>query len=115
MNRKQLCAAAFVGADGAEFTGNTILFPSKWIFRILQETKEPGFVPCRNVLVKDNKIIFRRLQVQIDINIGEGTAPETFRFQGNRWFAEDRPQASRPKLPVAETGGFFESDPRPKP
>ncbi|MGV3661260.1 MAG: right-handed parallel beta-helix repeat-containing protein [Prosthecobacter sp.] len=109
-----LCAAAFVGVDGAQFTDNTILFPTKWIFRILQETKEPGFVPCRNVLVKDNKIIFRRSQVQIDINIGDGTAPETFRFEGNHWFAEDRPQASRPKLPVEETGDVHGSDPRAK-
>lgn len=109
-----LCAAAFVGVDGAEFSGNTILFPTKWIFRILQETKEPGFVPCRNVLVKNNHIIFRRSQVQIEINIGDGTAPETFRFEGNRWFAEDRPQASKPRLPVEETGGVHGSDPRTK-
>lgn len=108
------CAAAFVGVDGAEFTGNTILFPTKWIFRILQETKEPGFVPCRNVVVKDNKIIFRRDQVQVDVNIGPGAAPETFGFDGNRWFAEDRPQASKPKLPVEETGGTYGSDPRAK-
>ncbi len=110
-----LCAAAFVGVDGAEFTGNTILFPTKWIFRVLQETKEPGFVPCSHVTVKDNKIIFRRSQVQTDINIGDGTAPETFRFEGNQWFAEDRPQASKPKLPVEETGGTYGKDPRPKP
>lgn len=110
-----LCAAAFVGVDGAEFTGNTILFPSKWIFRILQETKEPGFVPCRNGVVKNNKIVFRREQVQVEVNIGPGAAPETFRFEGNQWFAEDRPQASKPKLPVEETSGVYGSDPRAKP
>lgn len=110
-----LCAAAFVGVDGAEFTGNTILFPTKWIFRILQETKEPGFVPCRNVVVKGNKIVFHRSQVQVDVNIGPGAAPETFRFEGNRWFAEDRPQASKPKLPVEEKNGDYGSDPRAKP
>lgn len=109
-----LCAAAFVGVDGAEFTGNTILFPTKWIFRILQENREPGFVPCRNVLVKDNKIIFRRSRVQIDINSSDATSPETFRFEGNRWFAEDRPQASKPRLPVEETDGTYGSDPRTK-
>ena len=107
-----LCVAAFVGVDGAEFTSNTILFPTKWIFRILQETKEPGFVPCRNVLIKDNRIVFRRSQVQIEINIGGDTAPETFRFENNRWFAEDKPQASKPKLPGEETAGVYGSDPR---
>ncbi|MCX6838300.1 MAG: right-handed parallel beta-helix repeat-containing protein [Verrucomicrobia bacterium] len=107
-----LCAAAFVGVDGAEFSGNTILYPMRWIFRILQETREPEFTPCRNVLIKDNRIVFRRSQVQIDINIGDGTAPETFRFENNRWFAEDRPQASKPRLPVEEKDGVNGVDPR---
>ncbi len=107
-----LCAAAFVGVDGAEFSGNTILYPMRWIFRILQETREPEFTPCRNVLIKDNRIVFRRSQVQIDINIGDGTAPETFRFENNRWFAEDKPQASKPRLPVEEKDGVNGVDPR---
>jgi hypothetical protein len=102
-----LCAAAFVGVDGAEFVGNTIRYPDKWIFRILQETREPGFAPCRNVLIKDNRITFRRAQVRTDINIGSDTAPESFRFENNRWFAEDEPQASKPRLPVEEKGGIY--------
>ncbi len=106
------CAAAFVGVDGAEFTANTILFPEKWIFRILQETQEAGFAPCRNVLVKDNRICFRRAQVQTDINIGSHTAAETFRFETNHWFAEDQPQASQPKLPTPEKDGIYGRDPR---
>ena len=107
-----LCAAAFVGVDGVEFSGNAINFPTRWIFRILQETHEPGFVPCRNVLIRDNRIVFRRAQVQIEINIGDGPAPGTFRFENNRWFAEDRPRASKPKLPVEEKGGIYGVDPR---
>lgn len=102
-----LCAAAFVGVDGAEFINNTIVYPEKWIFRILQEQKAPDFAPCRNVLVKDNHITFRRSQVQTDLNIGAGTAPETFRFENNHWLAEDKPQASKPKLPVEEKGGVY--------
>jgi Right handed beta helix region len=102
-----LCAAAFVGVDEAVFSGNTINYPGKWIFRILQETKEPGFAPCRNVLISDNRISFRRSEVQIEINIGGGTQPETFRFENNHWLAEDRPQASKPKLPVEEKGGIY--------
>ena len=102
-----LCAAAFVGVDGAEFVGNTIRYPGKWIFRILQETREPGFVPCRNVLIKDNRMTFRRFQVQTDINLGDGTAPESFRFEGNHWYAEDKPQDSKPKLPVEEISGVY--------
>lgn len=106
------CAAAFVGVDGAEFTGNTILLPQKWIFRILQETKEPGFMPCRNVVLRENRIVFRRAQVQTEVNIGPGTAPETFRFEKNRWFAEYSPADSKPKLPVEENEGVYGTDPR---
>lgn len=102
-----LCAAAFVGVDGAAFENNTIHFPRKWIFRILQETQQPGFIPCRNVVIKGNRITFRRSQVQTEINVGGGTAPETFHFENNQWLAEDRPQSSKPRLPVAEQGGVY--------
>lgn len=106
------CAAAFVGVDGAAFTGNTILHPEKWIFRILQETKMEGFVPCRNVTISGNRIIFRRSQVKTDINIGPGTEAESFTFSGNRWFAEDAPEKSRPTLPSEEEQGEYGTDPR---
>lgn len=107
-----LCAAAFVGVDGAEFTGNTVLFPERWVFRILQETRGENFVPSRNGLVKGNRIVFRAAQMREVVNVGGGTAPETFRFEGNQWFAEDRPAASKPRLPVAEKDGVYGRDPR---
>lgn len=107
-----LCAVAFVGVDGAEFIGNTVLYPEKWIFRILQETTADGFAPCRNVTIRDNQIVFRRSQVQVEVNVGGGTKPETFRFANNHWFAEDRPQASKPQLPTEEIEGLYGKDPR---
>lgn len=106
------CAAAFVGVDGALFEENIILFPKQWLFRILQETKAPGFVPCRNVVVKDNRIIFRRADIRTDINIGSDTDPQSFQFSGNWWFAEDQPAASEPKLPSQEKDGNYGQDPR---
>jgi hypothetical protein len=107
-----LCAAAFVGVDGALFEDNTILFPSRWIFRILQENRAEGFVPCRNGIVRGNRIVFRRADIREDVNMSPGVAAETFRFENNRWFAEDRPAASKPRLPVEETGGVYGTDPR---
>jgi len=107
-----LCAAAFVGVDGAEFSGNTILFPQKWVFRILQENTSEGFVPCRNGVISENRIVFRRSQVQTDVNIGGNTAPQSFRFAKNAWFAEDRPQNSKPALPTPEPDGTHGKDPR---
>ena len=76
---------------------------------MLQENTAPGMVPCRNVVVKSNRVIFRRSQVQTEVNIGGGTEPGTFRFEGNHWFAEDRPAASKPNLPTAEKGGVITS------
>ena len=105
------CACAFTGVDGAEFTGNTIVCPEKWIFRILQETKTAGFLACGHVKISGNKIRFRRDQVREEINIGPDTAAETFVFEGNQWFAEDKPEASRPKLPVAESGATYGKPP----
>ncbi|MEQ1829903.1 MAG: hypothetical protein ABL921_28330 [Pirellula sp.] len=97
----------FSATDGAEFTGNTILYPEKWIFRILQETTAEGFASCRNVTIQGNKISFRRSQVQVEINVGSGTDPESFRFANNIWFCEDRPESSKPRLPTPETGGTY--------
>ena len=107
-----LCSAAFVGVDGAEFTGNTLLFPDKWIFRILQENQDPQLSPSRNVLIQSNRIIFHRSKIQTEINIGPGTSPDTFRFEKNQWFAEDRPQSSQPMLPTREKEGHYGIDPR---
>lgn len=55
-----------------------------------------------------NEFIFRREDIGTEINIGEGTAPNTFVFENNRWFAEDKPANSKPTLPVEETGGRYE-------
>lgn len=111
-----LCACAFVGVDGAQFENNTVEYPERWIFRILQETNADGFIPCRNVRISNNRIVFRRSQVRVDVNIGGGTEPETFAFSGNQWFAEDRPERSKPALPTEETNGKYGQDPRkPRP
>ncbi|MFN9720874.1 MAG: right-handed parallel beta-helix repeat-containing protein [Planctomycetota bacterium] len=109
-----LCAVAFAGVDGGEFADNTILFPTKWIFRILQENTSPEFAPCRDVTIRNNQIVFRRSQVLTEVNVGPHTMPDSFRFDGNVWFAEDRPAASRPRLPVSEANGVYGRDPRTK-
>jgi polygalacturonase len=101
-------ACAFTGVDGAEFSGNTITRPGKWIFRILAETTGDGFAPTRNVHITNNTITFRRAEVTTELNIGPHTAPETFVFADNLWYAEDRPEASKPTLPVKETGAIYD-------
>ncbi|MCC7493369.1 MAG: right-handed parallel beta-helix repeat-containing protein [Fimbriimonadaceae bacterium] len=104
---------AFVGCDGATVRFNTFIQPTKWFARILQETTAPGFVPCRNGIVADNVIVFSAARwAEGGLNIGPQTAPETFRFARNLWYCSDRPDRSRPTLPVAETAGVYGQDPR---
>ncbi len=107
------CACTFTGVDGAEFTGNTVIRPKKWIFRILTETRDEGFPPARNVRIAGNTFIFRAGEIQSTLNVGPHTAPETFIFANNTWYAEDRPESSRPDLPVEETGGTYGKPPLP--
>jgi hypothetical protein len=109
-----MAAVSFVGVDGATFRYNTIYRPEKWVMRILQETTAEGFAPCRNVRFERNTIVYRRADVQVIANIGPHTQVETFTFAHNLWFCEDRPAASRPHLPAAETDGVYDVDPRLK-
>lgn len=104
-------AVAFVGCDGATVRFNTVYRPGRWALRILQETREPGFVPSRNGVFTDNIVVFRSdAWSEGGVNIGPGTAPETFSFARNVWYCEDRP-ALGPTLPALETGGLVGADP----
>jgi hypothetical protein len=103
---------SFVGVDGAVVRYNTIVNPRRWILRILQETTAPEFVPSRNGVFEHNLILFKAGEIRTPINIGGSTAPETFVFRENWWYASDRPSASRPSLPTPEEGGVYGLDPR---
>jgi hypothetical protein len=104
-------AVAFVGVDGAVVRRNTIVGPRAWAFRILQETREPGFVPSRNGRIEGNLIVYRADELRTAFNVGDGTAPETFALSGNAWYAQDAPDRSRPRLPVAEAAGVYGVEP----
>ena len=99
---------AFVGVDGASVRFNTIYHPKRWAVRILQENREPGFVPSRNGEFSDNLVAFDSHDwAEGGVNIGTGTAPETFTFARNWWYCLDDPARSRPRLPVEETAGVY--------
>ena len=102
---------AFVGVDGATVRFNTFYRPRRWCFRILQETTAEGFVPCRNGAFTDNIIVFRSNEVVTAVNVGPGTAADTFKLARNFWFALDDAARSKPKLPVAEECGTHGVDP----
>jgi Right handed beta helix region len=102
---------AFVGVDGAIVRHNVFYRPTKWFMRILQETRDPGFVPCRNGIFASNLIAYRTDEISTPINVGPGTQPESFRFERNYWFAIDAPQRSVPTLPVPEVDPAGGRDP----
>ncbi len=103
---------AFVGVDGAEVRYNTIYRPGRWAIRILQETTEAGFVPCRDGRFTDNLVVFHSSQWSAGgVNVGAGTAPNTFQFARNGWYCMDQPSRSRPVLPVSESDGTYGTEP----
>jgi len=106
---------AFVGCVGCLAANNTLIEPETWVLRILQETTTGGgfsFSPARDGRFVNNLIVFRRGQLRTTANVGGGTAPETFTFASNLWYASDAPERSAPELPVAETGAVIGRDPR---
>jgi hypothetical protein len=106
-----LAPVAFVGCDDANVRFNTMYLPGRWALRILQETREPGFVPCRDGVFTDNIIVFSSdAWSEGGVNIGPGTAPETFRFARNVWYCADDPRVG-PTLPTQEQGGLVGEDP----
>ena len=105
-------AVAFVGVDGCKVENNTIYVPGKWAFRILQENREPGFVPCRNGVVGKNLVVFKsEAWGEGGTNIGPGTDAGSFRYSQNFWYCLDSPARSNPRLPTQETGGVYGKDP----
>ncbi len=104
-------AVAFVGATDSVVRFNTIYRPGRWALRILQETRAPGFVPCRKGEFTDNLVVFDSAGWGGAVNVGPGTEPETFTFARNVWYATDRPASSRPQLPTAERDGVYGKDP----
>lgn len=105
---------AFVGAVDSLAANNTVIEPTTWLLRILQETVSDGtysFLPSGNNRVINNLFVFRRTAVSVDVNIGPNTAPATFGFANNLWYAADAPTRSAPRLPVAEQNGVVGRDP----
>jgi hypothetical protein len=102
---------AFVGVDGATVRFNTFYRPRKWFARILQETRAEGFAPCRRGAFTDNLVAYRSGEIATPVNVGPGTAPETFEFARNYWFCIDEPARGLPRLPIAETDAAGGKDP----
>jgi len=105
-------AVAFVGSESCEASYNTIVHPTRWALRILQESRGRNFAPCRNGLFRRNVVVWRYRELLTTANIGPATDPASFRFQANWWYCDDRPARSTPFLPTPEPDGTVGRDPR---
>jgi len=102
---------AYVGCERVHCVNNTIIRPSRWIFRVLQETVDPQrFVACGNNVFRNNCVVFDA-QVTTHVNVGANTAPETFTLEHNLWFNLSDASRSAPTLPVAESNAIHGVDP----
>lgn len=107
---------AFVGCDGCVFANNTIVDPQARVARILQETVDARFVPSRAGLFVNNVVVFQTSVVNNPdrfVNVGPDTAPETFVFGHNLWYATDDAGFAGPTLPdpIAPETGSVVADP----
>ncbi|MFZ6179575.1 right-handed parallel beta-helix repeat-containing protein [Nannocystis pusilla] len=107
---------AFVGCVDCLAAHNTIIRPQHWLLRILQETvtdQQFTFAPASGGRFINNLVVFDRADISTYVNIGGDTAPETFTFTTNLWYAADAPDQSSPAgdLPVPETGAIAGEDP----
>jgi hypothetical protein len=106
---------AYVGAVDCVVAHNTIVNPTNWLFRILQETTSHDgyvFLETQNCVLTNNIFYFERAELSAtDINVGPNTLPLTYTLRHNLWYAHDTPGSSEPDYPVAESGGIVGEDP----
>lgn len=105
-------SVAFAGAVNSEVVHNTIVNPTAWPFRILQESVDPNrFEACGNNLIRNNIIVFRNT-LNAHFNVGPNTAPGTFTVSHNLWYNSDVPSRSNENIaPVMETMSVYGEDP----
>jgi hypothetical protein len=102
---------AFVGTINTEVVNNTIYLPEKWVLRILQETvDESRFAPCGYNTFRNN-IVYLDDRVNIEVNIGPNTAPETFTFSNNLWYQSNDINWNGPDLPVEDFNAILNQSP----
>ena len=106
---------AFVGTVQSLVANNTIIEPTRWLMRILQETVSSGgytFLPCSSNQFANNLVYFNRTNISTYVNIGPNTDAASFEFANNLWYAFNQPGQSQPLLPAAETDGVYELNPQ---
>lgn len=105
---------AFVGTVDSLVANNTLVEPTRWVLRILQETVSSGgytFRPCGSNQFINNLVYYNRAQISSHVNVGVNTDAASFKFANNLWYAFNQPSQSQPVLPAAETNGLYGANP----
>jgi hypothetical protein len=103
-------AVAFVGSNLCDVTNNTIINPSMWVIRILQENNNKGMEKCGNNIFTNNLILFSAKN-RPAVNIGPNTLPGTFIFSSNLWCNPADSAWRGPELPVEDSNKIISPDP----
>jgi len=99
-----MAPVAWVTAKCGHVHHNTIILPDKWVLRILQETRDTRFKPCHDGIFENNLVIYDS-RVNVFVNVGPITSPETFTFRNNAWYQVDG--SRKPVLPTPEQNGIY--------
>lgn len=104
---------AFVGSVNCKVINNTLVNPSRWLIRILQENTSQGFLTCANNTFANNICYFNNsANNERGINIGANTAPETFLFSNNLWFNTDNQNWNGPNSNINHLNTIINKDPQ---
>lgn len=93
---------SFATATNCKVINNTILNPTTWAFRILQETSDPKFITCSNNTIQNNLIVMPTTG-QPAFNIGPNTDAASFTISHNAWFNPNNVEWI-PNTPTNEPG-----------
>jgi|DewCreStandDraft_4_1066084.scaffolds.fasta_scaffold00022_96 hypothetical protein len=103
---------AFVGSVNCKVINNTLINPSRWLVRILQENTNTGFLTCGNNTFANNICYFNNsANNELGINIGPNTSPETFFFYNNLWYNSDNQNWTGPNKNIIHLNSIINSDP----
>lgn len=106
-------AIAFVTATECRFVNNTIIYPGRWIARVLQETDDERFIKCGNNIFSNNICYFNNnANHEGGINLGANTQPETFQFFNNLWYNTDNPFWDGPNYNFCHRNSIVNRTPR---
>ncbi|NOT38013.1 MAG: T9SS type A sorting domain-containing protein [Saprospiraceae bacterium] len=100
----------YVGSRNVIVSNNTFYNPTKWIFRILQESTDTSFYLSSANNTFSNNIIYAG-SINPTVNIGPNTSPTSFKIFNNLWYSVLTASWRGPTLPVVETGAVYSVDP----